>query len=91
VEFDFLVHGRMVNSLIQTVSAPSGPAHNISNEVFTRWYDIDSLRSHYQCLTVYDSTRDYVVRPEDMKRLSELSTVIAYPAEEERLKETLLA
>lgn len=89
VEFDFKVHGKKVESVIQTVSSPSTAVHGISTEVFTRWFDIFHLRNSYQLVTLYDSGRDF--RSDDIQRLSEVSEVVAFPAEQDRLKEMLAA
>lgn len=89
VEFDFKVQGQKVQSLVQTVSTSSVTAHNISNEVFRKWYDVQHL-GDYQRITVYDSSRD-VFREDDISRLSEVSQVVAFPDESEKLKDLIAA
>ncbi len=89
VEFDFQVQGERIKSLVQTVSTSSVTAHSISNEVFRKWYDVQD-RSEFQRITVYDSSRD-IFRDDDISRLSELSTVVAFPDESGKLKELIAA
>lgn len=90
IELDFSVRGKMVNSLIQTVSTSSSTTHYLLNEVFTRWYDLGHLRRDHQCITLYDSSCENI-RPDDISRLSEVSEVIAFPLEQDRLKESIAA
>ena len=90
VEFDFLVKGKKVSSIIQTVSSASSAAHILSNEVYRKWVDISHIKHAHRCLTVYDSNSD-AMRPDDLERIGEVSEVIAFPAEEDRLRESLTA
>jgi hypothetical protein len=91
VDFDFLVEGRSMQSLVQILStANQSAAHTLSNEAFTHWYDITPVRPQYQCLTVFD-TRNNVFRDEDLRRLRTVSDVVGFPAETNRLNVALLA
>ncbi len=85
IPIDFQVHGRNVNSLIQTLSTINTvAAHGLSNEVFRRWYDLSTQRVQYQFLTVYDTNSD-VFRDDDLARLGSVSTVFGFPAHQEDL------
>lgn len=91
VPIDFRTRGRRVQSLILTLSTQnSAAAHPLANEVFRKWYDLESYRSEYQLLTIYDSSND-VFRPDDIERLGEKSTVLAFPAQEEMISEAIAA
>ncbi len=91
IELDFLVRGKRVQSLIQTLStANSAAAHGLANEVFRKWYDLSNLRQDYQSVTVYDTNND-VFREDDLARLGSFSTVFGFPANEEQIRETLAA
>ncbi len=91
VEVNFAVRGKSVSSLVQTLStANSAAAHNLSNEVFRRWYDLSNHRPKNQFVTVYDTNTDYF-RDEDLKRIATLSSIFGFPAEEDQIREALAA
>jgi hypothetical protein len=91
VEVEFQVRGRHVVSLIQTLStANSNAAHGLSNEVFRKWYDLKAYTGANQFVTIYDTTND-VFRADDLNRLSTLSTVLGFPAEQQSIRMALAA
>ncbi len=91
VPVDYRVRGRTVVSLVQTLStANTAAAHGLANEVFRRWYDLSPHRVDNQFLTIYDSTND-VFRSDDLDRLGSLSTVFAFPAQSDAVREALAA
>jgi len=91
VSVDFLTKGRHVQSLILTLSTQNtAAAHGISNEVFRKWYDLELHRTDYQFLTLFDSTNNSF-RDEDLARLSEKSIVLAFPAQQDGIAETIAA
>ena len=91
VSVDFRVYGKRVTSLVQTVSTGnSAAAHGLANEVFRRWYDLTPQRSANQFVTVYDASND-VFRGDDLARLSDVSQVFAFPAEQDALKLAIAA
>jgi len=76
VRVDFLVTGARNRSAVLTWStATSGQAHVLANEIFRRWYDLDTPTRSEQRLTVFDDRYD-VFRDDDLKRLQEKSTVL---------------
>ncbi len=91
VDFDFKVKGKHVESLVHTVPTQSLSPHMPAAEVFTRWYDVRNQWDKFQKITVFDSTKESTLRSDDIERLSEVSEVVAFPAEESRLKEMLAA
>ena len=91
VPVDFRTKGRKVESLVLTLSTQnSAAAHGLSNEVFRRWYDLEPQRAGHQFLTIYDSTND-VFRDDDIARLSEVSTVLPFPAQQEAIRDAIAA
>jgi len=85
VEFDFLIQGHRMRSLVQILSTANRfAAHNLSVETFARWSEITPVRWQYQCLSVYDTTND-VFREEDLKRLEVVSEILGFPAGSDRL------
>lgn len=91
VEVDFLVYGRRMKSLVQTISTGNAAAsHGMTTEVFRRWFDLMNHKSMHQFLTIYDSSND-VFRDDDIARLGEFSTVFAYPANDESIQQALVA
>jgi hypothetical protein len=91
VEVDFRVRGHHVVSLVQTLStANSNAAHGLSNEVFRKLYDLKTYSVDHQLLTIYDTTTD-VFRRDDLNRLSTLSTVLGFPAEQDSIHTALAA
>jgi len=91
VEFNFLVEGQRMRSLVQILStANQSAAHILSVDAFARWSDIAPVRHQYQCLSVYDTSND-VFREDDLKRLQVVSDIVGFPAESERLNLSLAA
>lgn len=77
VRVDFLVHGAKTQSaLLSLHSGSTSQAHTLANEIFRRWYDLDSPGRSEQRVTVYDDRQD-VYREEDLLRLRDLSDVVA--------------
>jgi hypothetical protein len=91
IQIDFRVSGSSQTSLLQTLStANSAAAHGLSTEVFRRWYDLSTYRTKNQFLTFYDTNNDFF-RDDDLKRISSVSTIFGYPAEQERITTVLAA
>lgn len=91
VKVDYKVKGRRSETLVQTLSTPSSVAsHTMSTDAFCKWSDLQPHRGHYQFVTIYDSSNDSF-RDDDLKRLSSLSLLMGYPAQEEDIKATLAA
>lgn len=91
VKVNFKVKGRRSQTLVQTLSTPSRVAsHTMSNEAFVRWHDLQPHRSHFQFLTIYDTTNDSF-RDDDLARLNNVSLLMGYPAQEQDIKEVLVS
>jgi hypothetical protein len=91
VPVDFKVRGKRVESLVLSLATGnSTSAHPLSNEVFRKWHDLDQHRQKYQFLTIYDS-RTNVFRDDDLARLGDVSTVMAFPAQSDQIREALAA
>lgn len=92
VEVDFRVSGKTVVSLVQTLSTGNAAAaHNLSNEVFRRWFDLEKdYKSRHLFLTIYDTSNDNF-RDEDLKRIELKSIIFGFPAEPEQIKLALAA
>ncbi len=85
VVVDFEVIGRRLPSLVQTVSsASSASAHPVANEVFRKWYDLSQLRQTHNLVSIYES-RNNVFRDDDITRLSDVSTVLAFPEQQDQI------
>lgn len=77
VRVDFVTTGPGVQSAILTLSSGNpSQAHVAATEVFRRWYDLQIPARHEQRVTVLDDRTD-VYREEDIRRLRELSDVVA--------------
>jgi uncharacterized protein DUF1828 len=91
VTIDFEVRGRALRSLLLTLSTANAAAsHALANEVFRKWYDILPSKNSHQFVTLYDSQND-VFRADDLERLKSLSAVFAFPAEQQQIRESLMA
>lgn len=91
VPVDFRTRGRRVKSLILTLSTQNNAAaHGVSNEVFRKWYDLEPQRAGYQFLTLFDSTNNSI-RDDDLARIGDLSTVLAFPAQQDAVMEAIAA
>lgn len=92
VQVEYQVRGRKVTSLIQTLStANQAAAHGLANEVFRKWYDlVPRFAQKNQFLTIFDATND-VVRREDLARLSTLSVVFGFPAQQDQIRDAIAA
>jgi hypothetical protein len=91
VTVDFRTTGRRVKSLILTLSTQNtAAAHGVSNEVFRKWYDLEPQKGDHQFLTLFDSTNN-AVRDDDLARLAEVSTVLAFPAEQDAVMQAIAA
>lgn len=77
IRVDFLVKGpRLPSALLALSSGNASQAHVAANEVFRRWYDLDIPERSEQRVTVFDDRYD-VYRDEDLRRLRDLSNVVA--------------
>jgi hypothetical protein len=91
VSVDFRVDGPHQNSLILTIgTANAASAHPIANEVFKKWYDLSKVAKNSQFISLFDS-RNNVVRDEDVARLGDVSTVLAFPEQQDEFKQALAA
>lgn len=91
VNVDFRVRGKTLHSLVFTVSsASSASAHSVAVEAFRKAYDLFEFRTDHQVVSVFD-TANNVFKEEDIRRLDEVSTVLAYPEQQEELHEALAA
>lgn len=89
VKIDFKVSGKSITSLIQTISTGTN-SRVVSNEVFKRWFDIQSHRDSNQFITIYDQTyKNY--HEDDIARLSKFSTVFGFPREQDQISEVINA
>jgi hypothetical protein len=88
VRVDYRVHVGHGSLVLVLGSANPSSAHTIANEIFTRWYDLNSPQVPAQKITLFDDSAS--IREPDLDRLRELSAVIAL-SEEDRLEETLRA
>jgi hypothetical protein len=85
------VCGRTKATLVQAVSTGSAAAaHPVTNEAFRKWYDLRTADRDELFLTAYDDRND-VFKIEDLDRLREYSTVLAFPGEAEAIREVLTA
>jgi hypothetical protein len=90
VRVDFLVHGQRTSSALLTLASGSASqAHVAANEIFRRWYDLDSPERAEQRITVLDDRHD-VYRDDDIARLKELSDVVAF-SDRQTLRDLLAA
>jgi len=91
VRIDFSVAGRSTKNFIQTLSTshPSA-AHQVANEVFTKWYDLEAHRGNYGFVSLYNSD-SVAFRDEDLRRLETISTVLGFPAQADAIAESLAA
>lgn len=91
VKLDFRIQGRHSTSLLQTLSSPNPTAaHQVANEAFTKWYDLAERRTEFQFLTVYDSDNPGL-RDVDLKRLEDVSLVLAFPSQAEAIIQAIAA
>jgi len=89
VRVDFLVRGARTTSAVLTLASGNrSQAHNVANDIFTRWYDLDVPMRSEQRVTVFDDRVD-VYREEDLLRLKDVSDVVALS--DRRMLEDLLA
>lgn len=91
VRVDFSVTGKVTKSLMQTLStAHPSAAHQVANEVFTKWYDIEGSRDRCSFISVYNSDST-AFRDEDLRRLETVSTVLGFPAQADAISEAIAA
>ncbi len=83
---DFFVrqNGKPDNLILTLSSANRTSSHNVANDVFSKWYDLDRYKNDYQFLTVVDSDSKSLLKP-DINRIADVSQVIRYPLERETL------
>jgi Domain of unknown function DUF1828 len=90
VRVDFLVHGQRTSSALLTLASGSASqAHVAANEIFRRWYDLNSPERGEQRITVLDDRHD-VYRDDDIARLKDLSDVVAF-SDRQTLRDLLAA
>jgi Domain of unknown function DUF1828 len=91
VQLDFKISGKRRVALVQTLSTLNPTAsHSLSNELFRKWYDLDAFRSQYDFLTIYDSNSD-AFREDDLDRMRSMSTLLAFPAQQDEILQALAA
>jgi len=77
VRVDFLVQGASISSaLLALSSGNASQAHVVANEIFRKWYDLEIPERSEHRVTVFDDRFD-VYRDDDMRRLRDLSDVVA--------------
>lgn len=77
IRVDFLTQGQRHQSAVLTLaSGNASQAHVQANEVFRKWHDLDSPDRHEQRVTIFDDSSN-VYREDDMKRLKEMSDLVA--------------
>ena len=75
-----------------TLSAGSRfSSHNLANEIGLRWLDLGKKKNNVQRFTVMDETREDFLREKDLKRLSRVSSLIAFPTEASEFRTALAA
>lgn len=90
VRVDFLVRGpHLTSSVLALASGNSSQAHVAANEIFKRWYDLDVPTRTESRVTVFDDRFD-VYREEDLRRLRDLSEVVAL-SDRQTMKDLLAA
>lgn len=91
VRVDYFVRGPRVSSALLALSAMNAQsAHNAANEIFRRWYDLQSMPGNdFQNVTLYDD-RQTVYRDEDLHRLEDFSIVLPF-SEKQALVDLLVA
>ncbi len=90
VRVDFLVTGRRTRSALLTLaSANTSQAHVIANEIFRKWYDLETPARSEQRVTVFDDRHD-TYRTEDLDRLRGISDVVAL-SEKQTLQDLVAA
>ena len=78
VRVDYLVTGASTQSAVLTLySGSTSYAHIQANEVFSRWYDLDSPIRNEQKVTVFDDRLD-VFKDEDLRRIREYSDLVGF-------------
>jgi len=90
VTVDYVVAGATRNSALLSMSAKNaGRAHDVANDTFTKWFDLQQHQTDYQFVTVLDSQRIELFREDDLTRLELFSTVVPYPDEADRLRDLI--
>ena len=88
VTVDYVVEGATRRSALLSMSAKNpGRAHDVANDTFTKWFDLQHYQTDYQFVTVLDSHRIGMFREDDLTRLELFSTVVPYPEEADRLRD----
>lgn len=92
VNVDYRINGKSTVSLVKTLSSnyPSA-AHNLVNEVFRSWFDLEPYGRDNQFITIFDDTRPAIFRESDLSRLRTMSQVMAFPSQSDELRLALAA
>lgn len=91
VRVDFRVRGERSDNLIQTLSTGNtAAAHALATDIFAKWHDLSDFTDQHSFFSVYDS-RNNAFKEEDISRLEQISTVLAFPAQAEAIQEALAA
>lgn len=91
VRIDFSVEGPRKVSLLQALTAANSVVgHRVAEDVFVRWHDISHMKSSAQFVTVMDSNNSPVPE-QDLRRLEELSVMVAFPDQQEEVLQILAA
>jgi hypothetical protein len=91
ITVDFQIEGRRTKTLMLLLSTANVAAgHSIANEVFRKWFDLSPYTNSHQFMTLYNSEND-TFRPDDVERLSALSNVFGFPAEQKTVREAIIA
>jgi hypothetical protein len=90
VKIDFEVEGK--NYVLVLAAMNESSAHSSGLEIFSKWYDLAQVEGQngHRLITVYNSNSPSI-RAVDIQRLGEMSQTIAYPSDQQLLKEVLTA
>lgn len=90
VRVDFLVQGATLTSAVLALSSGSASqAHVVANEIFRKWHDLDVPERSEHRVTIFDDRYD-VYRDDDMRRLHDMSDVVAI-SDRQTMKDLLAA
>lgn len=90
VRVDYLVSGTNTRSLVLGWSSGnSSQAHVIANELFRKWFDLDTPERAEQRVTIFDDRYD-IYRQDDLNRIRNYSSLLAL-SDRQALRDVLAA